>query len=532
MTANIDLVEAEAEAAAAALTSQDGVTGRSQVGHNTLLNFLGLAVPLALAFFIMPIAARGLGTERFGLLGLAWAVTEYLTLFDLGLGRALVKFVADALHRDSADLNELVSIGLAVQIAAGVVGGAAFALVAPVLVHSVFHVSSAISDEALGAFRVVGLSVPFVLLMTGQRAVLEGAQRFDLSASLKMLASIASLSIPAIGAVIGASLPTILLAVLVARIIVAVLFAIAIRRAIPSFRWVRSTNRAVLRKVLSFGGWVLVSNTVSPLLVFFDRFALGSIAGLAAVGLYTAPYEGVTRMLLIPVSLFSALLPALTSMEAANDRERFTRLAATSERMLAPLIAAPLALVFVFAPEILQVWLGGIYSAQSTIALRVLAVGVLANSLANPLMVMVYAKNRPDLPARFHLLELAIHIPVTVALIRSFGITGAAVAWSTRVVLDMCLLLWAAAHTTQKPMAAVIGGRAGRTAGLIVLLVVSLWGARALAAVSVAVSLAAAITALAVFSGLAWRWILDEPDRGALTRTFRSYALPRRAATG
>src|SRR4030081_3749770 len=100
---------------------------RSRVAHNTLLNFLGLAVPLALAFFVMPVAARHLGPARFGLLGLAWAITEDLTLFDLGLGRAIVKFVADALHHDSDELSEIVSVSLYAQLAAGFVGGAAFA---------------------------------------------------------------------------------------------------------------------------------------------------------------------------------------------------------------------------------------------------------------------------------------------------------------------------------------------------------------------------------------------------------------------
>src|SRR5439155_5621699 len=263
--------------------------------------------------------------------------------------------------------------------------------------------------EAVGTFRVVGLSIPAVLLISGERAVLEGAQRFDLSATIKMLTSILSLTIPAVGAILGASLPSILVIVLIARIVVCVLYAFAIRSALPGLHWVKSGDWVLLRRVLSFGGWVLVSNTVNPLLVYFDRFALGTIVGLAAVGFYTAPYEGVTRMLLIPVSLFGSLLPALTSMEAARQRERFTQLSAASERVLTPVMSIPLALVFVFAPELLRVWLGVEYAVQSAAALRLLAVGVFANSLANPLFVMLYAKNRPDLPAKFHLIELAIH---------------------------------------------------------------------------------------------------------------------------
>ena len=328
-------------------------SSRSRVAHNAVLNFLGLAVPLALAFFVMPVAARYLGTVRFGLLGLAWAVTEYLTLFDLGLGRALVKFVADALHRDAGELGEIVSLSVTAQLIAGVVGGAVFFLAAPFLVYQVFKVSPETTGEAVAVLRIVGLSVPAVLLTSAQRAILEGAQRFDLSATIKMSSSIVSLSVPAIGAVYGASLASIMLVVLISRLAICVVYAFAIRRALPSLRWTRSRNWDLARRIFSFGGWVLVSNTISPLLVYFDRFALGTVAGLLAVGFYTAPYEGVTRLLIIPVSLVSTVLPALTSLEARSEGERFARLAGSAERTLAMVMAIPLSLVVVFAPEFL-----------------------------------------------------------------------------------------------------------------------------------------------------------------------------------
>jgi O-antigen/teichoic acid export membrane protein len=503
------------------------VATRSRVAHNSVLNFLGLAVPLALAFFIMPIAARHLGPARFGLLGLAWAVTEYLTLFDLGLGRALVKFVADALHQDSFELSEIVSVSMGAQIVTGLLGGILFALAAPLLVNDVFRMPPELGTEARGVFEVVGLSLPVVLLISGQRAVLEGAQRFDLSAMIRMLSSIASLTIPAVGAILGASLPSILLVVLVSRIVVCIVYALAIPRALPGLQWVASRDWALLRRVLSFGGWVLVSNTVNPLLVYFDRFALGTIAGLTAVGLYTAPYEGVTRMLLIPVSLFGSLLPALTSIEASGERVRFTQLAASSERVLAPVMAIPLALVIVFAPELLHAWLGAQYASQSSTALRILAAGVFANSLANPLFVMLYAKGRPDLPAKFHLIELAVHIPLTIFLIRKFGITGAAAAWTTRVSLDMCLLLWAAARTSNSTVLDVAGGRVGRAALGILLMLGALLASKYVTQISVVAGVAAASATIGAFGIGSWLWILGEPERAAVRDTLRSYLKPR-----
>ena len=499
------------------------IPARSRVGHNALLNFLGLAVPLALAFLIVPVAALNLGPARFGLLGLAWAITEYLTLFDLGLGRALVKFVADAVHQRSPKLSEIVSLSMAAQLAAGLVGGTVFVLAAPLLVRGVFKVSPALASEALGLFQVVGLSVPVVLLMAGQRAVLEGAQRFDLGASLRMVGSVAALAIPAIGAVLGVSLPMIMAYVLLSRLVVCLLYAIAIRYALPELRWVYSRDWALLRQLVSFGGWVLVSNTINPLLVYFDRFALSSIAGLAATGFYTAPYEGVVRLLLIPVSLFGSLLPALTAKEAAQDETRFIQLASSSERVLAPVMALPLAVALVFAPEILRVWLGTQYAVQSATALRWLAAGVFANSLANPLFVMLYAKNRPDLPARFHLIELIIHVPLTIYLIRVFGIAGAAAAWTVRAILDMCLLLWGATRVSGIPASALLGGRNLQTATSIALLVAGLGVSKILGTMSLFAGVVGVIAASAAFAAASWWWILGDAERAAIAGTMGSY---------
>jgi O-antigen/teichoic acid export membrane protein len=423
----------------------------SRVARNTLLNLAGLGVPLALAFFVMPIAARVLGPTRFGIIGLAWAITEYLALFDLGLGRATVKFVADAMHRDRNSLADVISLSTLLQVGAGLLGGAVFALLAPTIARSAFHVPLPVLSEAIGVFRVVGFSLPIVLLGSALRGILEGAQRFDLSTTLRMLSGASSVAMPAIGAVEGVSLPTIMWWVLLARVAVCAVYVLAIRRALPDASWHLRVNWRTGRPLLSFGGWVLVSNAVSPLLVYFDRFALGNIAGVAAVGFYTAPYEGVSRLLLVAVSLALSLLPALTALEAHGERTHSKTLMASAARTLALVLIPPLALIGLLAPQLLTIWLGSSYAAQSATAVRILSAGVFANAMAQLPLVNLYAVDRPDLPAKCHLIELVVHIPLTVLLIRSFAITGAALAWTTRVLLDLSLLVIAWRRTQGRP---------------------------------------------------------------------------------
>jgi O-antigen/teichoic acid export membrane protein len=56
-----------------------------------LQNLAGSGLPMAVAFFTIPVLIRELGTERFGLLALIWASVGYFGLLDLGLGRSLTQ---------------------------------------------------------------------------------------------------------------------------------------------------------------------------------------------------------------------------------------------------------------------------------------------------------------------------------------------------------------------------------------------------------------------------------------------------------
>jgi O-antigen/teichoic acid export membrane protein len=53
---------------------------------------------------------------------------------------------------------------------------------------------------------------------------------------------------------------------------------------------------------------------------------------------------------------------------------------------------------------------------------------------------LLQALGRPDLTARFHLIELPVYVLVLWSMIRTFGIEGAAIAWLIRVALDALLL--------------------------------------------------------------------------------------------
>ena len=58
---------------------------------------------MLVAIIAIPFLIKGLGTARFGVLTLAWMVVGYFSLFDLGIGRALTKVVAEKIGAEKED---------------------------------------------------------------------------------------------------------------------------------------------------------------------------------------------------------------------------------------------------------------------------------------------------------------------------------------------------------------------------------------------------------------------------------------------
>lgn len=357
-------------------------------------------------------------------------------MFDFGLGRATVRFVADGTARGAERIKEIVLASVFSQTTAGLLAGLLLFLLAPALVHGVFKISPDSMPEAIGMFRVLAFHLPVILCIASLRASLEGAQRFDLSTALRIPSSLASVVVPAIAASMGASLPTIMWILFAVRLSLAVLNAEAVRRALLRGKWALPSGFGTLREMLGYSGWVAVSAALGPALGSIDRFVVGSVIGATGLGYYTGAAEAANRFLLIPSTVFSALLPALANTEARGARDRSLAATRAAARQLATVLLPLCLALFTFAPAILRVWLGPAFAEQAGTALRILSVGVFLGGLAHLPLAVLYGVGRPDLPAKFHIVEVMVHVPLTFLLVKTWGITGAALAWTLRCGAD------------------------------------------------------------------------------------------------
>ena len=415
--------------------------------RNAGWNLTGQAIPTLAALVSIPVLIHAIGDSRFGFLSIAWILVGYFGLADLGIGRGLTHGVARRLSGDAdADVSDLVWSGLFVLGLAGLVAGGAVAASSKLLVSSFIRIEPDLSEEAVRALAILGLSIPVVVLSSGLRGALEGQQAFrSINLVLMPIGALLFLG-PAVVAQFSVSLPNIMICLLVLRVAMCLLLFLLCMRHIKHFLRVRLRWSAV-RELLSFGGWMTVSNVVSPVMVRMDRLFVSSLMSVSAVTYYVTPFEVVSKLLVVPSSIATASFPEFSRLARSYptdvQRRYFMRTLALAGVLLVPLAA----LLFVVSHALLSVWISADLADRSAGIMRLLAAGIVINGVSYIPFAYVQGMGRSDITAWFHLLELVTYLPALYVMIGRFGLPGVALAWVLRVSLDALLLFgYSAAH--------------------------------------------------------------------------------------
>lgn len=403
-----------------------------RLGGNVGLGIIGYVLPALSALAAFPLVAVRLGPDRFAIIALAWGLAGWFAQCDFGIGRGLTRTVAarHAARRDD-DIPSVVWSAHVLLAALSLVIAAALWAVAPMLATRVLHVPLALRDEAVLSARWMALGVVPIVLGTASRAVLEARQQFRLATVVRIPTMVATYLLPLLAdnAADGVAW------IVAARTANAIWLLLAMR-----IKWVRPNE---IGTVARDGGWITLSAVISPLLAQGDRFALAALLPLAASGSYAAVQEVATKI----VFFSSALQPVLfAAMSAAHslDRARAQALVRQAALLTAAVVAVPTLVLAIWAEPLMALWLQTAFNAEAARVLPWMALAMSANAMALVPYAFLQAGRGDRAVALLHLVELPLFIVGLLLAVPRWGMTGAAVVWGARLIIDSAGL-WALA---------------------------------------------------------------------------------------
>jgi O-antigen/teichoic acid export membrane protein len=411
------------------------------IGLNTVYQIGSQVAPAVAAIGAIPFLLRHLGYDVFGIVTIFSTTLAYFAMLDLGLGRAATRFISQSLEAEKPDDVGRYFWGSVILLGAiGAIVTVGFFLSVPAVV-SYLKISTPYFRSATESFYVICLTIPIVTLTATLRGFLEASGRFRFVSMVTGCGGVGAYVLPALAVAMGGGLVAI--AAAFAGVRMAMCGALAVGCLTidqrPGLRPV--FDLTVVRRMLSFGGWLSVSNIIGTATIYCDRFLLGMWVGMAAVTSYGMPLDLVGRLQLVITSFCTVLFPLMSRLDGSGSSQfqtLYRGAAAVGLSLMTPLVATAV----IAAPILMKVWLGQRLTPDAVFAAQVFLAGAVAQSMASIAWTALHARGRSDLTAWLHLVEFPLYCGVFYLAATHFGVRGAALAWLGRVIADfLCMVL-------------------------------------------------------------------------------------------
>ena len=416
-----------------------------QVAGNSLWSIAGWFGALLVGFIASPILIQLLGRDQYGLMALLNTIVAPMGLLDFGIGEATVKYVAESIgKKDYVAAGKHVRSTLMFNLSVGILGGVVIVLLADFLVTSVFKIPVQSQDLARHCLFWVALS----WCMTQSRQTFMGLvislQRYKIltagtliSQSMTTLAGLAALFL-------GGTLLDLVRAQAIVTVLAGLSWMLVARRLFPNVSFVPSFDKSSFRKTVGFGFWQMLSNVGGLLAQQSQRWLLGVLLPIATVGFYNVSFQLVAAVYSLTYKVGQVLFPAVSHLQGQAREEQAARLTVQANWVLSTLAIAGFVPLFVFANDLLLLWVGAEFASNATVVLRIMVLATMMSCLFTLHHFFLLGTARTNWLAAMAFAQGLVSFTVSALLIPRLGLVGAGwgMASGTFAHVTVLILMW------------------------------------------------------------------------------------------
>jgi O-antigen/teichoic acid export membrane protein len=260
-----------------------------------------------------------------------------------------------------------------------------------------------------------------------------------------------------------------------------------------------------------------------------DKVVVSKLLPVAEFGFYSFASSTVGRAAFVAAAIGQAAFPSFANLSAAGEHgplmRQFRKLQELVSFVTAPMFAA----ICFAATPVYSYLFNPAVASRLLVPTILLAVGFYMNSGLNPPFMLSFAVGKPQIIVRANVVALFVVLPVTVLLIATKGLTGAAASWVFYNLFAYAYIVPKICRDALQITAWSWYRRVLVSGGLALVAYALSWYLIARpASFSLAALTVAYVAASLVFAAVAY-FLIDSDLRDTLVRVVRSLA-PRRAA--
>ncbi len=402
---------------------------------------------LALGIVCTPFIVASLGLHAYGLWALYSSIAIYFTLTDFGLGATFVKSIAEYYTRDEhARVRQVVTLGLLVYLLLG-------AVLVPLVALSANHIDSLFRIDPAVAAQAPRLLIAIALYAVlsnafnvfGQALIGFGSMRkFSIAA---FWSSVAFYCVSLVLLRLHLAIDALIFGTFARLTVQTVITYVQARREFgPLFCNPFAIEPSVLRYQFRMGGWIQISNICSTINNEIGRFLVGALVSVTSVSFYDVATRLTRSSRSLPMNFSNALLPAMSSLDAAGGNDRMAHVYGQATRLFmlgTGLLLGPIAgCAFPF----MSFWMGPGFAPAAVVAI-LLAASYFVGNLSIVGTTLLRAVGKPQYETYYGIVFAICNIGTTLALVRWLGLYGVAGGMLAGAIAGQIYFTWLFHHT-------------------------------------------------------------------------------------
>ncbi len=400
---------------------------KTQYKLGMLVSYIGFLVSTISGFVLPPIIISYLGKELNGLYNALTGFSVYFGMMDLGLGTAIIRYVAK--YRNDGAKDKISKYLYVMRNVYFYICGITFIIgcAVTVFVPEIFKASIPIGYEGKAklVFFFSLLSIVFTIFDNLYYSTIKAYEQFFVSRSTAILRTVLRVII-IIGLLnFGYSIVAVSLADCCVTLLILVSRMIYTKKKLRIYYLKPDKGDINIKEVFGFSLYVVVYSLTEKVFWQLDKVVLGIMSGGISVTIYTIGSQISSSISSVSSTVSSMYLPHAVKVSATRT-EYTTVMAQMARYQLFVIIPVFMGVIFL-GKEFLYVWVGNGYNESHLIAIVLIfaLIPVLLQSYGEALLK---AMNVQKMYAMAMAVSVVINILLTIVLVPGLGALGAAIA--------------------------------------------------------------------------------------------------------
>lgn len=429
---------------------------KKQFLKNLTINGINFFVNVAVGLIMAPFLVKQLGVEAFGLVQIAISMSMYSSILSTSLNQSNNRFVSVSLANDAqSKTSTLLSTIFTLYLGS-------FVLVLPLIglvswfPGVLFDINQEHLLSASYLFLLIGISQLLIMQTTAFMSPAYAYNRLDTIQLINILRNTLKLILVFVFILyLSNSLASIGFAFFVASLVSLLVAYANFKKFLPFYTYrPRDFDVDSAKKIFHLSGWTIVAVVGSLIFLQTDVVLINMFLGAEASGKFAVLIQWVMLLIAISTVLSVVISPMILNKYAYNKIDELKSLLYTSIKYQGVFSAIPVALVFVYADTILELWLGKEYGYLS-VYLQVMIIHFGVVQATRQFVTVNTAYNKVKLHGIITLLFGFFHIVISVLVLKysTYGIWGIIVSnVFFTMVLNIGFLSWYVSKYIKEPI--------------------------------------------------------------------------------